>query len=72
MQILHPSRCTGTIMRQIYIYIGECVCVCVCVCILPSIIHVASVVRSEPNFGTHMQIHLEKVGGQNKHLPRVT
>ena len=43
--------------------------VCVCVCILPSVYTSPSVVRSEPKFGTHMQIHLEKVVGKIKICP---
>ena len=38
---------------------------CVCVCILPSI-HVAVCGPIGTKFGTHMQIHLEKVVGKIK------
>ena len=49
------------------IYIGECVCVCVCVCVYPSKrIHVAVCGPIGTKFGTHMQIHLEKVVGKIK------
>ena len=54
----------------IYIYIGECVCVCVCVCVYPSKrIHVVVCGPIGTKFGTHMQIHLEKVVGKIKICP---
>ena len=44
-----------------------------CVCVYPSKrIHVAVCGPIGTKFGTHMQIHLEKVVGKNKNLPRVT
>ena len=48
-----------------------CVCVwCVCVCVYPSKrIHVAVCGPIETKFGTHMQIHLEKVVGKIKICP---
>ena len=50
------------------IYIGECVCVSVCV--YPSKhIHVAVCGPIGTKFGTHMQIHLEKVVGKIKICP---
>ena len=78
----HSNKCSKTIgvlnklkyvlpqpVKLIYIYIGECVRVCLCV--YPSKhIHVAVCGPIGTNFGTHMQIHLEKVVGKN--LPRVT
>ena len=43
---------------------------CVCVCILPSVcIHVVVCGPIGTKFGTHMQIHLEKVVGNIKICP---
>ena len=47
-----------------------CVCVCVCLCVYPSKrIHVAVCGPIGTKFGTHMQIHLEKVVGKIKICP---
>ena len=45
-------------------------CVCVCLCVYPSKrIHVAVCGPIGTKFGTHMQIHLEKVVGKIKICP---
>ena len=52
------------------LYRRVCVCVCVCVCVYPSKhIHVAVCGPIGTKFGTHMQIHLEKVVGKIKICP---
>ncbi len=52
------------------LYLYRRVCVCVCVCVYPSKrIHVAICGPIGTKFGTHMQIHLEKVVGKIKICP---
>ena len=47
------------------IYIGECVYVCLCLCVYPSKHYTCRVCGPiGTKFGTHMQIHLEKVVGK--------
>ena len=50
--------------------VRACMCECVCVCVYPSKrIHVAVCGPIGTKFGTHMQIHLEKVVGKLKNFP---
>ncbi len=60
---------------NLYLYRRVCVCllyrrVCVCLCVYPSKhIYVAVCGPIGTKFGTHMQIHLEKVVGKIKNCP---
>ncbi len=63
----YPGR--SRVSRLVYLYRR----VWVCVCVYPSKrIHVAVCGPIGTKFGTRMQIHLEKVVGKIKKLPRVT
>ena len=67
---IHEAIFTNpSVSFAINLYIGECVCVCVCVLVLSKRIHIAVCGPIGTKFGTHMQIHLEKLMGKIKICP---